>query len=123
MVHSASGNTYTVDVTAGTCTCKDHEKNDPEGGCKHRRRVELEIRSKQVPTPDGRIPQRTAADGGTTINAGSTITSEDDRIRGPIPEYNAYGNLTGAEYYRCQACGAEAMRKQDLENCCEEAKA
>jgi hypothetical protein len=117
-VHAESGRLYTVDVVADSCTCADFRENDPEHGCKHRRRVEMEIRSKRVPTPDGRIPQRIAADGGQAIK--SDTEPSDTRIHGPIHEFNAYGEGTGEHYYRCQACGAEAMRECDLEGCCSE---
>jgi len=43
-VYSASGKTYTVDLDArDRCTCPDTIHNQPEGGCKHRRRVAIEI--------------------------------------------------------------------------------
>ncbi|USZ73532.1 hypothetical protein [Natronosalvus halobius] len=52
-VVSESGNTYTVDVEVETCTCPDCEQREPAGGCKHLRRVDLEIRTGLVPSPDG----------------------------------------------------------------------
>lgn len=55
-VESASGNTYEVDVASKTCTCPDFTKRQPSGGCKHLRRVDIEIRSGSVPRPDGRLP-------------------------------------------------------------------
>ncbi|MGB9963006.1 hypothetical protein ACOZ32_12510 (plasmid) [Halobacterium sp. MBLA0001] len=55
-VQSASGNTYEVDVASKTCTCPDFTKRQPSGGCKHLRRVDIEIRSGSVPRPDGRLP-------------------------------------------------------------------
>ena len=55
-VESASGNTYEVDVASKTCTCPDFTKRQPSGGCKHLRRVDIEIRSGHVPRPDGRLP-------------------------------------------------------------------
>ena len=55
-VKSASGNTYEVDVASKTCTCPDFTKRQPSGGCKHLRRVDIEIRSGHVPRPDGRLP-------------------------------------------------------------------
>ncbi|GAB3700429.1 hypothetical protein GCM10028858_15050 [Halorubrum pallidum] len=55
-VQSASGNTYEVDVASKTCTCPDFTKRRPSGGCKHLRRVDIEIRSGNVPRPDGRLP-------------------------------------------------------------------
>jgi hypothetical protein len=55
-VRSASGNWYEVDVISESCTCPDWRKHTPEGGCKHLRRVDHEIKQGQVPRPDGRLP-------------------------------------------------------------------
>jgi len=55
-VRSASGNWYEVDVISESCTCPDWRKRTPEGGCKHLRRVDHEIKQGQVPRPDGRLP-------------------------------------------------------------------
>ena len=55
-VQSASGNSYEADVASKTCTCPDFTKRQPSGGCKHLRRVDIEIRSGNVPRPDGRLP-------------------------------------------------------------------
>ncbi len=52
-VLSESGSTYVVDVEEETCTCPDFEQRQPDGGCKHLRRVDLEIRTGLVPAPDG----------------------------------------------------------------------
>jgi len=52
-VFSESGRTYIVDVEKETCTCPDFERRQPDGGCKHLRRVDLEIRTGLVPAPDG----------------------------------------------------------------------
>ena len=41
------------------------------------------------------------------------------RIEGPIPEYNQYSEYTGTTYYRCRDCGAESLRRIDLEGCCD----
>ena len=41
------------------------------------------------------------------------------RIEGPIPEYNRFGEYTGTEYYRCRDCGAESLRRIDLQGCCD----
>lgn len=58
-VQSESGNIYEVDVAGETCTCPDFTKRNPSGGCKHLRRADLEIRSGNVPRPDGRLPETT----------------------------------------------------------------
>lgn len=54
-VDSASDNTYTVDIEAESCTCPDFQQRGEhlEQGCKHLRRVDLEIRAGQVPGLDG----------------------------------------------------------------------
>ena len=52
-VISESGNTYTVDVEEETCTCPDCEQRQPVGGCKHLRRVDLEIRTGIILGSDG----------------------------------------------------------------------
>ncbi|MCU4927084.1 hypothetical protein OB905_14035 [Halobacteria archaeon AArc-dxtr1] len=56
-VQAESGNIYEVDVASKTCTCPDFMKRNPSGGCKHLRRTDLEIRSGNVPRPDGRLPK------------------------------------------------------------------
>ncbi|WP_222914263.1 hypothetical protein [Natrinema sp. SYSU A 869] len=52
-VVSESGNTYEVDIEKETCSCPDFEQRQPDDGCKHLRRVDLEIRTGLVPAPDG----------------------------------------------------------------------
>lgn len=55
-VQSASGSWYEVDVISESCTCPDWQQRTPEGGCKHMRRVDHEIKQGRVPRPDGRLP-------------------------------------------------------------------
>jgi hypothetical protein len=55
-VQSASGSWYEVDVISESCTCPDWQQRTPEGGCKHTRRVDHEIKQGRVPRPDGRLP-------------------------------------------------------------------
>jgi len=43
-------------VVDESCTCPDWQQRSPEGGCKHLRRVDHEIKRGQVPRPDGRLP-------------------------------------------------------------------
>jgi hypothetical protein len=74
----------------------------------------------------------TALDGGEDTNdqlvtdGGSLLEPEpgadDERIDGPIAERDKYGDLTGHHYHRCLRCGAEAMRPQDLDDCCQEGR-
>ena len=119
-VRGESGNTYRVDIATEECTCPDQQKTSTER-CKHLRRVAMEIRNRRVPTPDGRLPERPVADGGA--GAGTDLDPDLDdedrrRVDGPLQEVDKHGRPTGAVYYRCTVCGAEAMRRQDLEDCC-----
>ena len=59
-VQSASGNRYEVDVVDESCSCPDWQQRSPEGGCKHLRRVDHEIKQGRVPRPDGRLPAELA---------------------------------------------------------------
>jgi hypothetical protein len=132
-VTSQSGNEYRVDTRAGRCICDDHKYRDVV--CKHRRRVAFATGEEAIPADaaaaldvddqlgdhvDG--PKVAATDGGTDIivagDDGQLLDQEDDRIEGPFPEFDKYGNYTGEDYYRCSACGGEAMREQDLDDCC-----
>jgi len=59
-VHSESGNIYQVDLLEESCTCPDWQQRQPEGGCKHLRRVDREVAGGTVPRPDGKLPCGTA---------------------------------------------------------------
>jgi len=43
----------------------------------------------------------------------------DRRIAGPIPEFDRFDQYTGHDYFRCTLCGAESLRRIDLEGCCD----
>lgn len=116
-VRGESGNTYRVDIATEACTCPDQQKDSTER-CKHIRRVEMEIRNRSVPTPDGRLPERPVADGGIGTEDNSEQSTDQRRVTGPIQEVDTDGRPTGAAYYRCTVCGREAMRRQDLAKCC-----
>ena len=62
-VHSQSGNIYEVDVVSSSCTCPDWQDRKPEGGCKHLRRVDVEIKAGAAPRPDGHLPEELPLDG------------------------------------------------------------
>jgi hypothetical protein len=51
-VHSQSGRTYIVDPITDTCNCPDPCQVAGELGCKHVRRVKLEIAGGELPHPD-----------------------------------------------------------------------
>jgi hypothetical protein len=122
-VHAASGSQYEVDVIEKSCTCPDWQEAEPPGGCKHMRRVNLEIRAGRVPRPDGRLPAQAVADGGQRFEQSHPqrdTSIESEGISGPHWEFDRYGNCTGVTYYRCEACGTEALQRTDLlaQSCC-----
>jgi hypothetical protein len=121
-VHSESGGQYEVDVVEKSCTCPDWRDGQPSGGCKHMRRVNLDIQGGCVPRPDGRLPTTTVADGGRSVPPVSPdARAPAERISGPHWEYDRYGDSTGVTFYRCEVCGTEALRRLELlrEPCCE----
>jgi hypothetical protein len=92
-VRSESGNTYRVDVAGGTCTCLDWQQREPDGGCKHLRRVDAEIKAGDVPRPDGRVPDRlVAVDGGNDALEACT-----DRIASRVRSLDAEIEVRRAE--------------------------
>jgi hypothetical protein len=93
-IRSASGNRYTVDVAGGTCTCLDWQQREPDGGCKHLRRIDAEIKAGDVPRPDGRIPERSVAvDGGKAV----ALEACTDRIAGRVQALDAEIELRRTE--------------------------
>jgi hypothetical protein len=111
-VVTRTGREYVVDVLERSCTCPDWQTHSPKGGCKHMRRVNLEILAGRVPRPDGRLPTTTIADGGRAAEGGDRTAAE--HVEGPYWERDPYGGYTGATYYRCRRCGVEALRRTDL---------
>ena len=71
-VQSASGNVYEVDIAMGTCSCLDWQTHEPDGGCKHVRRVDMEIKNGRVPRPDGRLPEW---DSNTNMESGPSAST------------------------------------------------
>lgn len=114
---------YQVDVAAGECTCPDWQEREPAGGCKHLRRVDMEIRAGTVPGPDGRLPRTAVTDGGPERGRGHIHEMDTVSLSGPHHEFDRDGRPTGATYFRCEQCGREALLKRDLrrsgcpENC------
>lgn len=48
-IYSESGNEYVVDLRDDVCSCPDFVHREPDGGCKHIRRVRLEFGITDVP--------------------------------------------------------------------------
>jgi hypothetical protein len=40
---------------------------------------------------------------------GVEVTKTTDTFEGPFPEFDKYGNPTGAYYKRCNGCGVEVL--------------
>ncbi len=72
-VRSASGNTYRVDIAGAECSCPDWQERQPEGGCKHLRRVWLAVGAGRVPTPDWRLPEEHRTSGNQAVRAPGTL--------------------------------------------------
>jgi hypothetical protein len=82
-VVSESGKQYLVDAREGSCTCPDATHRDPDGGCKHVRRVAFVTGEREIPAWVDRDdlddqfgahvdaePRQAATDGGEIVVAG-----------------------------------------------------
>lgn len=77
-VKGASGQTYRVDISDQSCTCPDSQKRDPDGGCKHVRRVDLELEQDTIPRPDGKLPASSRATESVTDHDGAAPSQPED---------------------------------------------
>lgn len=60
-VYSFEGYPRTVDLVGRVCSCKDFEYRQPAGGCKHIRRVLMELGERPIPPgvdPDPNLLKR-----------------------------------------------------------------
>ncbi|MFC7044317.1 hypothetical protein ACFQH6_20630 [Halobacteriaceae archaeon GCM10025711] len=48
-VYSEDGRQHLVDFRTGMCTCEDAQYRTPEDGCKHYRRVEMQLGQRSIP--------------------------------------------------------------------------
>ena len=53
-VYSGTNADYLVDIVEGVCECDDYRYNEPENGCKHIARVELELGEREIPDLPGK---------------------------------------------------------------------
>ena len=84
-----------------------------------RRSRAISAESPGAPTPsDGRCLRRDMSTDAPDRVKDSVTTR---RIAGPIPEHNRFDEFTGATYFRCRDCGAEALEREHLIDCCPEA--
>jgi len=118
---------YLVDTRAGSCECKDAKYRDPDGGCKHLRRVR--IAQGDTPIPAQALGEITidstfgaqletsakfaTADGGLIDGETGEEISEQNTAASiwsdPMAEVDKYGQPTGDHYVRCQECGVEVL--------------
>ena len=98
-VTGESGETYTVDIIDGSCTCLDYRDREPEDGCKHVRRVAIEIEEETVPRPDGKLP--TSALETTVHDAGVNSDLDED--------------LDDADYQQAEAAVIDAIQDREEE--------
>lgn len=109
-VVSESGKSYLVDADTGSCECADAEYNAPEGGCKHRRRVEFATARREIPTwvdadavdPDlGRhVDDVALADGGQVLQADADTDGRPD-------DCTCHPNFEGLACFGCYRAGFE----------------
>lgn len=110
VVHSESRHRYEIDTFGNSCTCTDWQDSATPDRCKHFRRLDMEIHAGTVPRPDGRVAPRSSTNPAPRriIHFSGPATETEDRISGPIPEFDQYGRSSGATYWRCETCGGEA---------------
>jgi len=117
---------YTVDTRLGACTCNDYEYREPEGGCKHLRRVQFA--TGEVPVPagvegvdpalgeatDGEV-RRVATDGGI-IEAGDDgeiVGESDDGGRPEDCECGEFHDDAGLPCWPCYRDGFDEPANAD----------
>lgn len=123
VVSGNSGREHTVDLREERCTCADHRHRGAK--CYHIRRAKIALGIRPVATAelaaadvdDGLAehvaagPKVLASDGGVVGGDGAELVDDDaaPTWKGPFPEYNRYGEPTGARYVRCSECGVEVL--------------
>ena len=119
---------YLVDTRTESCECKDAKYRDPDGGCKHLRRVriaqgdtpipaqalgeitidstfgaQLDTSAKFATADGGLIDGDTGKEISDNTNTAASIWSD------PMAEVDKYGKPTGDHYVTCQECGIEVL--------------
>lgn len=118
LVVSQSGSEYLVDLRFKSCECPDAEHRDPDGGCKHVRRVEFATDARRAPAwvdlddvagdlGEHVTSERVAAtDGGVVADESADASAPTEEAYTYHYEPEAQG---GARYVRCETCGAECV--------------
>ncbi|ELZ01578.1 hypothetical protein C480_17872 [Natrialba aegyptia DSM 13077] len=119
--------------------CPDQEYNlDDDDVCKHVHRARYAVGLKEIPEwidedavdddlgafvptkhessaadADAHTDAKVVADGGAVARSADDAEilepESDDPWKGPFPEFDKYGNPTGADYVRCRDCGREVI--------------
>ncbi|MEA5387137.1 hypothetical protein VB779_08750 [Haloarculaceae archaeon H-GB11] len=121
-VVSQSGKSYLVDLRLGRCECPDAEHRDPDGGCKHVRRVEFATGARPVPgdadvTVDshlGEHVQSVATDGGIIV-AGDDGELVDDDGRPDDCDCGSWNADTDLPCWPCTNAGFETPAEDNQE--------
>ena len=118
---------YLVDTRTESCECKDAKYRDPDGGCKHLRRVRIAQGDTPIPAQVlGEItidsifgvhvdasPKFATADGGIIDGENGEEISEQNTAASiwsdPMAEVDKYGQPTGDHYVRCEECSIEVL--------------
>lgn len=100
VVVSESGSQYCVDARGGSCTCPDAEHRDPDGGCKHVRRVAFATGADAIPA--GADPG--AVDDQLGAHVGGAVRWECEHGR----EFCAEAPAAREDAVRCSDCEIEA---------------
>lgn len=110
---------YRVDVRAGVCSCNDFTFREPEGGCKHLRRVAFATGERPIPASVEGVdpllgaqtddtPRRAASDGGVVETTKDTDESDDGDER---PEDCDCGDWNQGLDLCCWPCYRENFRE------------
>lgn len=106
LVVSQSGREYLVDMRTEACECPDARNRDPEGGCKHFRRVAFGTGER--PIPAWVEPNAIDEDLGRHVSGEPNFEAIDK----PDFTYHIEPPEQGGEkYVRCEHCGAEILTK------------
>lgn len=120
---------YLVDSRTDSCDCDDMRYRDPDGGCKHLRRVRVLTGERPIPTwvpevvdVDSRIGANVdknvrfvQTDGGvisspdSDSDTGTDTDADADVWSKPQLETNKYNEVTGEKYVCCTNCGVEVL--------------
>jgi len=108
-----NGGTYQVDGRTGVCTCADFEYRQPEGGCKHVRRVAFATGDEPIPAGvdgvDEQLGEHTDGQPVTADGGQGQAVATDGGVAGGYTEHVEPPEVGGERYVRCEGCGRELL--------------